>query len=105
MGPRQGVLVSGPLGWIEVLEAQSQGRLVRYVFLYDRNLAGLSAPASGARGTWQAGGASSSLKAFNETSGGLLFYAFPEQRTPAGTNVTLTLTAGGSSWTSTFSMP
>jgi hypothetical protein len=104
-GPRQGVLASTPLGFLEVLEATNQGRLVRYMFLYDKALAGITLPASGARATWTANGATTTLKAHNETSGGLLFYAFPDQRTPSGTSVTLNVTAGASGWTTTLKMP
>lgn len=105
VGPRQGILASTPLGWLEVLEATNQGRLVRYVFLYDKALAGLPLPASGARATWTAGGTTTTLKAFNETSGGLLFYGFPDQRTPSGTSVTLNVTAGAAGWTTTIRLP
>lgn len=104
-GPRQGTLLGTPLGWLEVLEATNQGRLVRYVFLYDKALAGITLPASGARATWTANSATTTLKAFNETSGGLLFYAFPDQRTPSGTSVTLNVTAGATGWTTTLKMP
>ncbi|MEB3203832.1 MAG: hypothetical protein VKP57_03965 [Candidatus Sericytochromatia bacterium] len=104
-GPRQGVLASTPLGWLEVLEATNQGRLVRYVFLYDKALAGITLPASGARATWTASGATTTLKSFNESSGGLLFYAFPDQRTPSGSSVTLNVTAGTNGWTTTLKMP